>query len=240
LDNFRKYDSMRYTLIPYLYAASYEQYKTGMPLMRAMVLHYQDDENVYPISDQYMLGKDLMICPVTTKGAQTRTIYFPEGDWYDFYTGKKITGKKFLNVVAPTDHLPIYAKAGAIIPMQQSMDYVDKEKLPVMSVKVYPGNNEMEYYEDDGNSLDYQKGKFSTTTFRVKTAGKTVQFSSIPKEKGYKGALEKVQVILYSPESPKSITLNKQSFQAFKYDEKSRFIYLDIPFGSSAELTINY
>lgn len=239
LRNFKKYDSLRYTLIPYLYAASYEQYKTGMPIMRALVLHYQDDENVYPVSDQYMLGKDLMVCPVTTKGAQTRTIYFPEGEWYDYYTGKKIEGKKYLNVVAPTDHLPIYAKAGAIIPLQQAMNYVD-EKNPVVSIKVYPGNGELDYYEDDGNSLDYQQGKFSTTTFHVQTAGKTIHFTSTPKAKGYKSTLDKVQVILYSPEAPQSITFNKQSFNDYTYDPKTKFLYLFISYNSPSDLAINY
>jgi alpha-glucosidase (family GH31 glycosyl hydrolase) len=240
LRNFKKYDSLRYTLIPYLYAASYEQYKTGMPIMRALVLHYQDDENVYPISDQYMLGKDLMICPVTTKGAQTRTIYFPEGTWYDYWTGRKIEGKRFLNVVAPADHLLMYAKAGAIIPSQESMNYTDEKPVTSLTVHLYPGNGELEYYEDDGNSLDYQKGKFATTSFRVQSTDKSINFTSTPKTTSYKSTVQNIQVILHAFTTPQSVTLNKKPSTNYRYDTKTGLLYLTLPYGKSSELTINY
>ncbi|MCB0585781.1 MAG: DUF4968 domain-containing protein, partial [Phaeodactylibacter sp.] len=84
---FKKYALFRYRLIPYLYSHSYEMYRTGMPLMRALALEYQDDENVYGIADQYLLGSQMMVCPVTVKGAQTRVVYLPEGAWFDYYTG---------------------------------------------------------------------------------------------------------------------------------------------------------
>ena len=87
---FKKYDELRYELMPYLYSALYQNHSTGQPLMRALVLDYQKDPNVYEITDQYMLGDNLMVCPVTTKGAQTRTVYLPEGNWVDYWTGNTL------------------------------------------------------------------------------------------------------------------------------------------------------
>src|SRR5688572_22272957 len=124
---FKKYDSLRYSFLPYLYSYAWDQYKTGMPMMRALVLDHQDDPNVYNITDQYMLGNELMVCPVTTKGAQTRVVYLPKGDWYDFHTGKKLSGGQWLNIVTPLDVLPMFVKAGSILPRQPVMKYTDEK-----------------------------------------------------------------------------------------------------------------
>ena len=116
---FKKYDELRYELMPYLYSALYQNHSTGQPLMRALVLDYQKDPNVYEITDQYMLGDNLMVCPVTTKGAQTRTVYLPEGNWVDYWTGNTFSGKKFISVLCPLDKMPLFVKAGGILPKQE-------------------------------------------------------------------------------------------------------------------------
>jgi alpha-glucosidase (family GH31 glycosyl hydrolase) len=164
LRNFKKYDSLRYTLLPYLYSHAYAMYKTGMPLMRALVLHYQDDPNVYNITDQYMLGDAMMICPVTTKGAQTRTVYLPKGNWVNYWSGETLAGARYYNILTPLDMLPIFIKAGSIIPMQPVMNYVGEKQPDVITLDIYPGANaHAELYEDDGKTLDYQKGSFVIT-----------------------------------------------------------------------------
>jgi alpha-glucosidase len=173
LRNFKKYDSLRYTLMPYLYSTAFSNYKTGMPLMRALVLHYQHDENVYNITDQYMLGDNLMVCPVTTKGAQTRTLYLPQGTWYNYWTGKPVVGGRYWNVVTPLDSLPLFVKAGSIIPTQPVMNYVGEKKINEMTLDIYPGAaTEFELYEDDGKSLSYKKGEYATTKITCKPNNK--------------------------------------------------------------------
>jgi alpha-glucosidase len=169
LRNFKKYDSLRYTLLPYLYSNSYNNYRTGMPLMRALVLHYQHDENVYNITDQYLLGDNLMVCPVTTKGAQTRTLYLPRGNWFNFWTGKPIAGGRYYNVVTPLDSLPLFVKAGSIIPTQPVMNYVGEKMVNEMTLDIYPDTTtEFVLYEDDGKSLAYQQGEYATTAISCK------------------------------------------------------------------------
>ncbi|PHR96764.1 MAG: alpha-glycosidase [Leeuwenhoekiella sp.] len=169
LANFKKYDEMRYELAPYLYSAMYENHLTGKPMMRALVLDYQNDPNVYDITDQYLLGNDIMICPVVTKGAQTRTVYLPQGDWINYWTGEKHSGSQYLNVLCPLDQIPIFIKEGAMIPTQKLVQTLDAKTPQEILLNIYPGTaNAFTLYDDDGKSLEYQNGNFTTTRFELK------------------------------------------------------------------------
>lgn len=164
LANFKKYDLLRYRLIPYIYSNFYVSYKTGLPLMRALVLEYQNDENVYDIGDQYMFGNGMMVCPVTTKGAITKSVYLPEGTWFDYWTGKKYKGKEYVHVVAPLDTIPLFVKAGTIIPMQPEMSYFGEKVVDVITLDIFPSEHSaFNLYEDDGLSLKYQQDFYAIT-----------------------------------------------------------------------------
>lgn len=164
LKNFKNYDLLRYRLFPYLYTTMYQQHQSGVPMMRALVLDNQEDENVYDIADQYMLGDQLMVAPVTTKGAVTRTVYLPEGTWFNYWTAEKMAGKNYYHVVAPLDTLPLFVKAGSIIPMQPEMKYTDEKPVDLITLDIFPhGSSSYSFYEDDNLSHDYLKGKFAKT-----------------------------------------------------------------------------
>ncbi len=170
LANFKKYDEMRYRLAPYLYSAMYENHLTGKPLMRALVLEYQDDPNVYSITDQYLLGNDIMVCPVVTKGAKTRTVYLTEGNWINYWTGKKHSGKSYVNVLCPLDELPIFIKEGALIPTQKLVETLAFNTPKEIQLDIYPGiNNSFDLYDDDGKTLDYTSGNFTKTQFSLQS-----------------------------------------------------------------------
>ncbi len=172
LQNFKKYDRLRYQLMPYLYTTMHQQYQTGTPMMRALVLDNQNDENVYEIGDQYMFGDQLMVAPVTTKGAITRSVYLPKGTWLNYWTGEKYEGEKYVHVVAPIDTIPLFAKAGAIIPMQPEMNYTGEKKVDVITLDIFPsGNSTYDLYEDDGLSLNYQNSNFSLTRINAQLTG---------------------------------------------------------------------
>ncbi|MBP9076320.1 MAG: glycoside hydrolase family 31 protein [Haliscomenobacter sp.] len=172
LKNFKKYTLFRYRLLPYLYSHSYDMYRTGMPLMRALALEYQEDENVYAIADQYFLGSQMMVCPVTVKGAQTREVYLPEGTWFDYTTGKKYEGKQYLQVLTPLDQIPILVKGGAIIPLQEPVQYIGEKPANFFTLEIFPkGESAFTLYDDDGTSLDYQKGIFAQTNISCKETG---------------------------------------------------------------------
>jgi alpha-glucosidase (family GH31 glycosyl hydrolase) len=170
-DIFKTYDELRYSLLPYLYSASYHQYKTGTPIMRALVLAYQDDVNVYNIDDQYLLGDNMMVCPVTEKGAATRVVYLPEGEWIDYWTGKHYKGKTYLNAICPLDKIPLFIKAGSIIPKQQVLQYVGQHVIDNLILEVYPGaDSKADLYTDDGRSLRYLQGDYAITHIDLRTA----------------------------------------------------------------------
>lgn len=214
LRNFKKYDSLRYRLQPYLYSYAWQQYKTGMPLMRGLVLHYQDDRNVHDIGDQYLLGDNLMVCPVTTKGAQTRTVYLPEGNWFDYWTGKSYTGKQYIHVVTPLDSMPLFVKAGSIIPYQPVMNYTGEKEVQQLTLEVYPGKGRFDLYEDDGKSLDYQQGKYAVTGIEVATSGNEITLTIGAAEGTYHTAVNNYAIAFYLDKQPVTVTVNGTALQS--------------------------
>ena len=164
LANFIKYDSLRYRLIPYIYTSEYHNHVSGRPLMSPLLMDYQHDENTYRLTRQYMFGPSMMVCPVTTKGALSQTVYFPGGTWYDYDTGEKIEGRQYKSFLTPTDVLPIFIKAGAIIPQQPAMQYYGEKPVDFITLDIYPsGHSIYELYDDDGVSEDYTKGVYALT-----------------------------------------------------------------------------
>ncbi|MDR8392727.1 DUF4968 domain-containing protein [Aliifodinibius sp. S!AR15-10] len=165
---FKKYDRMRYRFIPYIYSEAWEMHNTGMPMMRALVLEYQDDPNVYDIDDQYLFGDNLLIAPVTTKGAQTRTVYLPEGTWFDYWTGEKYTGREYYNIVTPLEKLPIFVKAGGIIPQRNRIESLGEQPADTLTLEIFPQDtSSYEIYDDDGKSKDYENGEYAITNVTV-------------------------------------------------------------------------
>lgn len=200
-------------------------------MMRALVLDHQNDENVYEIGDQYLFGQQLMVCPVTTKGAQTRSVYLPEGEWYDWWTGKKYSGKQYVHVLTPLDSMPLFAKAGAIIPMQPFMNYVGEKAVDTITLDVFPGNGSFTLYEDDGESLNYQQGNFSTTTISV--SGSKI---TIGKPEGtFKPTARNYLIKFRASAKPRSVTVNN-----WWYDEKEKVLYVPISSDNSKEIIINH
>ena len=156
----RKYDELRYQLMPYTYTLAWEATSSGMPLQRAMWLHYPKDEQVRNMGDQYMWGKDLLIAPVYEKGAISRNVYLPKGDWYDWWTTIKETGGKTISKQVDLSVMPIYVRAGSIIPFDPIRQYASEVVSEPTTIRVYSGaNGEFTFYEDDGLSQDYLKGK---------------------------------------------------------------------------------
>jgi alpha-glucosidase (family GH31 glycosyl hydrolase) len=236
---FSKYDSLRYSLLPYLYSYAWQQYKTGMPMMRALVLNFQDDPNVYNITDQYMLGDELMICPVTTKGAQTRVVYLPKADWYDFHTGKKYTGGQWLNIVTPLDILPMFVRAGSIIPRQAVMKYTDERPVDLITLDIFPGEEgNFIMYEDDGKTLDYIKGVYAQTSFHAERDGNHLVIEiNIPTGE-FKPTRRSYELQVRLPNIPVEVTENGKVIQG-NYNAKTQILHIKTSTFSDREILIN-
>ena len=162
----KKYAELRYQLIPYTYTLAWEARSAGLPLMRAMWLHYPDDVRARGIGNQFMWGRDLLIAPVFEKGAGARNVYLPNGDsWYDWWTnapaaagGQEVTRKVDLAT------MPIYVRAGAIIPVDPIRQYTAQPVTEPTTLRVYRGaNGQYTLYDDDGISQEYLKGRGTWT-----------------------------------------------------------------------------
>jgi alpha-glucosidase/alpha-D-xyloside xylohydrolase len=160
----KKYDELRYQLLPYTYTLAWQARQTGMPLMRAMWMHYPDDIKCREIYDEFLWGKDMLVAPVYEKGATSRNVYLPKGDWYDWWNNTKITGGKNVNREVDLSVLPIYIRAGAIIPLDPIRQFTAQKVDGPTTLKVFTGaDGEFMLYDDDGISQEYLKGKSTKT-----------------------------------------------------------------------------
>jgi alpha-glucosidase (family GH31 glycosyl hydrolase) len=153
----RKYLELRYRLMPYLYSTVREGTRSGLPVMRALWLHYPDDPAAVLRGDQYLWGRDMLVAPVVEKGATSRRVYLPKGDWYDYWTGERHTGGVEIVRAVDLETTPLYVRAGTILPLDPVRQYTGEPTSDPMEVHVYPGaDGAFLLYEDDGRSFNYR------------------------------------------------------------------------------------
>ncbi len=173
-DIIRKYLKLRYQLLPFLYTTLEEANQTGVPLFRPLVLNYQDDANTYNLDDEFMIGDDLLVAPVVKPDVMRRLVYLPKGIWYDYWTNKKFEGGTMISADAPLETVPVFVRAGAIIPTAPEMNYIGEKPWDPITFNIYPddkGSASMTLYEDDGVSNAYRQGAFRRTTVNVRRLG---------------------------------------------------------------------
>ena len=157
----RKYLELRYRMLPYLYSTVRECATTGMPIMRALWLHFPDDPRSVACQDQYLWGKNILVAPVLEKGASVRRVYLPAGTWYDFWTGDRIEGGREIDRTVDLETLPLYVRAGSILPLGPIKQFVNEKVEAPLSISIYPGADcSFLLYEDDGQSFNYRHGEW--------------------------------------------------------------------------------
>lgn len=166
-----KYLKLRYQLLPYTYSLAYRSYQTGAPYMRALFMDFPGDPKVADIPDEYMYGPAFLVAPVTDQGATHRTVYLPAGcDWYNYWTNERLQGGQTILVDAPIDTLPLFVRAGSIVPLGSDVEST-QEAQTIASLRVYPGaNGSFSLYDDDGKTYAYEKGGGSITNQRLGAA----------------------------------------------------------------------
>jgi alpha-D-xyloside xylohydrolase len=153
-----QYLKLRYQLMPYIYSLGYHAYKTGAPFMRALFMDFPNDPHVADIGDEYMFGPAFLVAPVTDQGATSRSVYLPAGaDWYNYWTNERIHGGQRIRVDAPIDRLPLFVRAGSIVPFGEPiLSTSQTQKLD--KLRVYPGTDtDFTLYDDDGRTYAYEK-----------------------------------------------------------------------------------
>jgi len=170
-----KFDKLHYRLMPYIYSLAGRVTTENYTIMRALTFDFRNDPNVYSIPDQYMFGPAFLVNPVTeqlytaknaTPGEKTRKVYLPAGfKWYNFWTGEVLNGDQTLDAAAPMDILPLYIKAGSIVPMGPDVEYAAEKPNSKIELRIYPGaNGTFKFYEDENDNYNYEKGQYSTFT----------------------------------------------------------------------------
>ena len=213
------YMQLRYRLMPYLYSLAGAVHFDDATLMRGLPMDYPDDPEVRDLSDQWMLGPALMACPVYEYKARERSVYFPEGGWYDFYTGKYIEGGQRLTVEAPYERMPLYVRAGSIIPIGPAIEWTDEDVPDDVTFLVYAGKNaEFKFYEDDGVSYGYEKGQYSAVQARWDDNARI--FTLDKREGSYPGMLKSRTfcVGVIDPENPMPYDPDNMNSLCISYD----------------------
>ena len=220
---FVKYDSLRYTLIPYIYSNAYRMYRTSRPLMTPLLYDYFSDELTYNISDQYLFGEGMMVCPVTNKGALSRPVYFPGGRWIDFWTGERLEGRQYKSFLTPPDLMPIFIREGAIIPKQPMMQYLSERPVDEITLAVFPSaQSSYDLYEDDGTTDDYQQGVYAITHIESSLTKEGRWTLTIRKPQGrFKPERHTYGVEVYWDEKPHAVSQNGRQLSEIKADDTS-------------------
>ncbi|MBI3710045.1 MAG: DUF5110 domain-containing protein, partial [Proteobacteria bacterium] len=171
----RQYLELRYRLMPYTYTLAWQAHTLGLPLMRPLVLNYANDARVWDLGSEYLWGDDLLVAPVTREGATQWPVYLPEGRWHDFWTHEIYDGPRGITVAAPLDRLPLFVRAGAIVPMGPVVQYQDGQKPSALTLLVYPARqSSFTLYEDDGATNAYRQGQYALTDFECVADGRTI------------------------------------------------------------------
>jgi len=156
----RRYAELRYQLLPYTYTLAREARDTGLPLMRAMWLHYPGDARARGLGSQYLWGRDLLVAPVFTKGAASRDVYLPDGVWYDWWTNERLAGGRVVTRHVDLATMPLYVRAGALIPVDPARQHTGEAVTEPTTIRTYAGaSGSFTLYDDDGISQAYLAGR---------------------------------------------------------------------------------
>jgi len=190
---YKKFLDLRYRFLPYLYDLLHKAHVTGEPAYRPLFYDFPADENTKEINDQVMIGDSVMLAPIVNQGQKSRVVYLPEGKWVNYFTNEIMEGGKEYIVPMGLGETGLFIKAGAIIPMFENLLHIDKSKINSLCIYLAPGSDESEYilYEDDGETLDYQKGVYNEYHFIRK--GNVLSMKM--KHDGYSSDYQRIVVI---------------------------------------------
>jgi alpha-D-xyloside xylohydrolase len=198
------YDKLRYRLMPYIYTLAGMTWHEDYTIMRALVMDFLNDEIVRDIGDQFMFGPSLMVCPVYEYEFREREVYLPAGQgWYDFYTGKYYEGGQTIMADAPYERIPLYVKAGSIIPVGPEIEYTAQRKADEITLWVYQGQDaDFSLYEDEGTNYNYEKGEYMLLPISYSEKGQELILKN--KVGSYTGEPEvrQIRVVSVSRENP--------------------------------------
>lgn len=236
LDITKKFVELRYQLLPYIYTMYYKYTTEGEPMIKPLVYFDQEDHHTHYRSDEFIFGDQILVCPVQEPNAQGRRMYIPRGKWYHLWTNVSVEGGKELWVDAPLDSMPVFVKAGSVIPKYPVQQYVDEQKIETLKLDVYykKGRERSTIYEDAHDGYDYKRGKYLLKKIKFYGKEKEVLIDQF-RDGRYETTYNKVQINLIGlPFEVKSVTVDteKVSLLDLKYNKEKQSIEVDANFHS--------
>lgn len=223
------YNRLRYRLMPYIYSLAGAAYHNDYTIMRGLLMDFSSDRSTWKVGDQFMFGPSLLINPVYSYKAISRTVYLPAGQgWYDLYSGKYYNGGQNITADAPYERVPVFVKEGSIIPTGPELQYVAEKPADPITLFVYTGRDaSFLLYEDEGVNYNYEKGSFSEIPFSYNEAAKTI---IIGERKGYFAGMLKARTIhikVISKDKPAGLEFGQKPMKAIKYAGKEVVVRLN-------------
>ena len=204
---------LRHALIPYTYSLAYESSTGGLPIVRGMYYYYPETEEAYSFDKQYFYGKNILVSPIVTGGEVASTeVWFPEGKWTNYFTNEIVTGPTAKTVSANFSSMPVFVKAGGIIPLKSYSDFARQKKDDELTLKVYTGaDGDFTLYEDEGDNLDYQANQYALTNINYNHSQKKLTIGA--QQGNYIEAVQNrsYDILLYNATVPTNILLNNNA-----------------------------
>src|SRR5436309_6183771 len=232
----RKYIELRYVLMPYLYTGIEETSRTGLPLMRPVFLEYPQASDFYGDNRDFLFGRDFFVAPVTTEMVDAEEISLPPGEWYDFWTNAKVPSKEKFSLHPRLDEMPLYVRAGAIVPMQPLVQSTEEKPNGPLELRVYlPGsasNNDCHgtLYQDDGHTIAYQKGEILRVNYSCQVSNGSVTVTSNVEKNAYQPWWTSAEVKLFGATAqPKDVRIGEQITSEWRYDSLAHTVTLTVP-----------
>ena len=184
------YDKLRYRLMPYIYSLAWKTTSEGYTIMRPLVMDFREDVRAQNVGDQFLFGPAILVNPVTEPAATTRHLYLPNAKWYDFWTGSSLQGGRFLDAATTLDRMPLYVRAGSILPLGPDIVYAAQKSADPIELRVYRGaSGAFTLYEDENDTYDYEKGVYATIPFTWDDGANTLTIGD--RTGSFPGMLEK-------------------------------------------------
>jgi alpha-glucosidase len=213
----KRHIETRYRLLPYIYAGMEETSRTGIPLMRPMFLEFPDDSTLAANATEFMFGSNLLVAARLWPFVGPYDLILPKGDWPNYWTGEHLPGGQTIKIDPPMDTLPVFVRAGTILPEQPVVQNTDETPKGPLELKIYPGPNcAGALYTDDGNTFNYQKGEFLRQTFTCEASPAALRLHLAAPAGTYTPWFRDLKFTVYSPSKPTSVTLDGKPVKTWK------------------------
>jgi alpha-glucosidase len=235
----RRYIELRYKLLPYIYTNLEESSRTGLPLMRPMFLEFPAEDSLQLVETEFMFGPNLLVAPKVDEKVGPYEVKLPPGGWYDFWTGKSASGAT-QNLDPPLDGVPVYVRGGAIVPEAPVVQSTSEVPNGPLQISVYPGVDcRGSLYQDDGNTLAYQRGDFLRMQFTCDSRPDTLKFDFSTSQAQYKPWWTSMRVTFFGVSTrPRELQLNGKASAGWRFDPASASVTLSIPAASGGEIVV--